>query len=115
MNISPPISRWWMRALAILSLLFLALGASWAADATGRVQVLRIPGASNVMKAQRGADGAIHVVFDAASGPQYVKSIDGGKTFSAPLEIVDAASRKPGLEFITWDLAVGPEGRVHVA
>lgn len=67
------------------------------------------------MKAERGPDGAIHVVFDAASGPRYVKSTDGGKTFSKPMDLVDAASRRPGLEFITWDLAVGADGRVHVA
>lgn len=104
-----------MRALAALATLFLASNVNHAAGGAERVQVVRIPGASNVMKAQRGADGAIHVVFDAADGPRYVKSTDGGKTFSAPLALVDAASRKPGLEFITWDMAVGADGRVHVA
>jgi len=112
MNMIPPVSRSWMRASAMLCSVFLALGVSHAAE---RVEVVKIPGASNVMKAQRGADGAIHVAFDAAGGPQYVKSTDGGKTFSAPLALVDQASRKPGLEFITWDLAVSTDGRVHVA
>jgi hypothetical protein len=28
---------------------------------------------------------------------------------------VDAAARKPGLKFSTWDLALGKDGRVHVA
>jgi hypothetical protein len=111
MNILPAFSRSWMRASAMLCSVFLALGVSRAE----RVEVVNIPGASNVMKAQRGSDGTIHVVFDATGGPQYVKSTDGGKTFSAPLALVDQASRKPGLEFITWDLAVGPDGRVHVA
>lgn len=102
-------------SLVCAGVLVLLTSPSEAANAEGRVVVTRVPGASNVMKAQHGADGAIHVIFDATSGPQYVKSTDGGKSFSAPLPLVDAASRKPGLEFITWDLAVGPDGRVHVA
>ena len=73
----------------MLCSVFLALGVSHAAE---RVEVVKIPGASNVMKAQRGVDGTIHVVFDAAGGPQYVKSTDGGKTFSAPLALVEPSS-----------------------
>jgi hypothetical protein len=68
-----------------------------------------------VFKAQSGADGTIHLLFDAADGPQYVKSEDGGLTFSAPIAIVDAAARKPGLKFSAADLAVARDGRVHVA
>ena len=44
-----------------------------------------------------------------------MRSTDGGKTFSEPLAVVDRQSQRPGLEFTVWDLAVGPEGRVHVA
>ncbi|HSI11311.1 MAG TPA: hypothetical protein VK961_04675 [Chthoniobacter sp.] len=114
MNIDHSFLRW-MRTLAALATLSITSVLSQAADSQERVQVVRIPGASNLMKAQVGADGAIHVVYDAAGGPWYVKSTDGGKTFSAPLVLVDPASRKPGLEFITWDLVVAADGGVHVA
>ena len=86
-----------------------------AADGADRVSTARIPGGLKAAKAQVGPEGAIHVVADSDSGPQYVVSRDGGKTFSAPIPIVDAAARKPGLKFIAWDLAVGRDARVHVA
>jgi hypothetical protein len=88
---------------------------SQAGEATGRVSTVRVPATSKIMKAQRGADGTIHLLFEAADGPKYVKSGDGGATFSAPLAVVDPASLKPGLKFSTWDLAAGKDGRVHVA
>ena len=59
-----------------------------------------------MFKAQSGADGTIHLLFDTANDPQYVKSRDGGLTFSAPIAVVDAAAQKPGLKFSAWDLAV---------
>jgi hypothetical protein len=94
---------------------FVAIVMNEPAIAESRVEVIRVPGASNVMKAETGPDGAIHLVYDANDGPQYVKSTDGGKSFSAPAALVDRASRKPGLQFITWDMAVDPTGGVHVA
>jgi len=44
-----------------------------------------------------------------------VKSSDSGVSFGAPMEIVDAASQKTGLKFQGEDLAIGRDGRVHVA
>jgi hypothetical protein len=98
--------------LALLLLLPLAMR---AAETSERVSVIQVPGASKVFKAQSGADGTIHLLFDSDDGPQYIKSQDSGVTFSAPIAVVDADSRKPGLKFSAWDLAVGPDGRVHVA
>ena len=69
----------------------------------------------SVIKAQAGADGMIHLLIDAEDGPVYVKSREGGATFSEPMAIVDAASQKRGLKFSGWDMAVGRDGRVHVA
>lgn len=86
-----------------------------AEDSALRVSTVRIPGTMKMIKAQRGADGAIHVVGESDAGPQYVMSRDGGVTFSAPLAMVDSAARKPGLKFTVWDLAVAHDGRVHVA
>lgn len=80
----------------------------------GRVSLIRVPGADEVVKAQLGADGAIHLLLSTAEGPHYAKSRDGGVTFSERVPVVEASSRKPGLEFYGADLAVSNEGRVHV-
>ena len=80
-----------------------------------RVRVIRAPGVAKVVKAQSGADGTIHLLFDADDGPYYASSTDGGATFSPRIAVVDAAARKPGLKFSGGDLAVGKDGRVHVA
>lgn len=67
------------------------------------------------MAAKTDAQGTIHLVYDTADGPHYVSSQDNGQTLSMPIPLVDRASKKPGLEFITWDMAVTAEGTVHVA
>jgi hypothetical protein len=54
-------------------------------------------------------------VFDTKNGPRYAASPDEGKTFSAPIAIVDATKQPAGLVFSTWDVAVSGDGRVHVA
>src|SRR6266567_371272 len=70
-----------------------------ASDVANRVSVIRVPGASNVIKAQSGADGTIHLLFDGEDGPFYARSQDDGRTFSASIAIVDASAKKPGLKF----------------
>jgi hypothetical protein len=96
-------------------LLLVAVPASPADETAGRVRSIQIPGVSKMFKAQRGPDGAIHLLFDADGGPRYVKSQDDGLTFSSPIHVVDAAAQKPGLKFSAWDFTVGTDGRVHVA
>ena len=86
-----------------------------ASEVSDRVKVVRNPVSGDVIKAQSDAKGAVHLLIDADDGPRYVNSQDGGATFSAPMPIVDAATRKPGLKFSGWDMAVGKDGRVHVA
>lgn len=83
--------------------------------AADRVSVIHVPGASKVIKAQRGTDGTIHLLFDGEDGPRYACSHDNGVTFGESIGIVDLAAQKPGLKFSGEDLAVGPDGRVHVA
>ncbi len=100
---------------ALLGLSFIAVVAGHAIERVNRVNVIRVPGDANVVKAQLGADGTLHLLLDAEDGPQYVKSTDAGVTFSAPMTIVDAASQKPGLKFQGEDLAVGKDGRVYAA
>ena len=69
------------RGLVALGLFFTFAVASFAAESAGRVSVARVPAGLQPRKAQPSADGAIHVLCDSDSGPQYVKSRDGGRTF----------------------------------
>ena len=89
--------------------------ASRAGDMANRVSAIHGEFPGQAMKAQLGAEGAIHLLVQTPDGPQYVTSRDGGVTFGRPIPVVDAAARKPGLEFHGEDLAVGKEGRVFVA
>lgn len=109
---TPPSPLLFRFTLVVLSALFLQ--AASAGDMPDRVRAIRVPGVAKVVKAQRGPDGAIHLLFDAAGGPQYAKS-EGGVNFGPPIAVLDRASEKPGLEFTGADLAVGKDGRVHVA
>ena len=98
----------------VMLALVVSLGCQ-ASDLAGRVRVVRVPISGSVIKAQMGAEGAIHLLIDSDEGPRYLTSQDSGATFSAPMPIVDAATQKPGLQFSGWDMAVGKGGRVHVA
>lgn len=109
-NISPS-----LLISACVSLLFVGAFPSHAEETTDRISSIQVPGVSKVFKAQSGVDGTIHLLFDAADGPQYVKSRDGGLTFSSPVAVVDKAAQKPGLKFSAWDFTVAKDGRVHVA
>lgn len=104
-----------LHGIRVVLLITVAAIASYAAEPSERASVVRVPGASKVFKAQADKNGAIHLIFDSDDGPQYIQSRDSGATFGAPITVVDAASQKPGLKFNAWDLAVGPDGRVHVA
>ena len=102
--------------LATLSLSLLVVFTGHTRElTTNRVRAIRVPVDGKALKAQVGADGTIHLLLDAPAGPLYVKSPDAGATFSEPMPVVDAASKKPGLKFHAEDLAVGKDGRVHVA
>lgn len=86
-----------------------------AAGHSGHVTTIEVPHGGKVVSAKTDAKGVIHLLYDSPHGPQYVRSTDNGKTLGHPLALVDQASRKPGLEFDAWDMAVAPDGRVHVA
>jgi hypothetical protein len=99
----------------LLTVFYSAVAIIHASEHTKRVTPIHIPNAKQVIKALAGADGTIHVLFDASDGPQYTKSIDSGATFSPAIGIVDSALQKHGLKFHAADMAVGKGGRVHVA
>src|SRR5437868_4890626 len=82
--------------------------------AATQVTPVAVPSGGKAIAAKTDSQGIIHLVFDSADGPQYANSKDNGKTISKPLPLVDKGSQKPGLEFITWDMAVSPDGAVHI-
>jgi len=98
-----------------ICLLLGAVATGHAGERTNRVTVIRVPTAGQAQKALVGSEDTIHLLLDLPDGPRYVKSEDEGRTFSEPIAIVDAASQKPGLTFQAADLAIGKDGRVHVA
>jgi len=102
------------RATRVLLLAAISVGLTESLSAAGKVTTVAGPAGGKAMAAKTDADGTIHLAFDTSAGPQYASSTDNGKTFSNPLPLVDRAAMKPGLEYITWDLAVTPEGAVHV-
>ena len=99
--------------LVALSVFIIEKREGFASERTDRVTTVRVSSAGQPMKAQLGSDGTIHVLLDAENGPVYVRSRDGGRTFSEAISTAD--SSKPGLKFQAADLAVGKVGRVHVA
>jgi hypothetical protein len=101
--------------LNLLAGLLIGASAHRAVAADLRVTTVPVPTGGKAMSAKTDAGGTIHLVFEVADGPQYAGSRDNGKTWSKPLPLVDRASRKQGLEFNVWDMAVSAEGTVHVA
>jgi hypothetical protein len=86
-----------------------------ADDPAGKVVAVAVPGGGKPVAARTGKDGAVHLLCDSPEGPKYLKSTDGGVTFSAAIPVVNGGSQAAGLEYSAWDMAVGKGGRVHVA
>ncbi len=86
-----------------------------ADDRANQVITMPTPEHGKPASAKIDSDGAIHLLYCTPDGPRYAKSTDGGKSFSRSIPVVDRASRKPGLQFDVWDMAIGQGGSVHVA
>jgi hypothetical protein len=94
-----------------------AVAASIAA-ATGTIQpisVVRVPQGGEPVGAELAPDGSINLVYNFGDIPYYVRSSDGGATFTPPLPVVNQDARKPGLKFDAWSIAVGKAGAIYVA
>jgi len=104
-----------VRPMLLIVLGFVSLPAASAAAEKSPIVPRSVPGHRQPVVARCGADGAIHLVCDSPDGPVYLKSTDNGQTFGEPISVVDRASRKPGLEFTAWDMAVSQAGHVHLA
>jgi hypothetical protein len=94
--------------------LFLAMASAAMAENADKVTILLVPDHGRAVAARTDADGTIHLLYNSADGPQYVKSTDNGKTFSTAIPVVDEKSRKPKLVFEGADMAVGKGNRVHI-
>jgi len=106
-----------------VALLFPALiGSQEAApteDAADVVNILRCPGGGVRPIVQRDGLGVYHLAYLAATAPEtdlyYVRSTDGGVTFSEPIRVnstpgsVDASDSAHGM-----NMAVGRDARVHL-
>jgi len=79
------------------------------------VTTVSVPGGGRPVAAKADTEGTIHLLFDSEDGPKYAKSSDRGLSFGRPISVVGEGSRKEGLEYSGWDMAVGKDGRVHVA
>lgn len=67
------------------------------------------------MQAAVGQDGSIHLLYDLGDIPYYVRSSGSSIRFGEPIPVVNQASRKPGLVFEGWSMALGRNGAVYVA
>lgn len=86
-----------------------------AAIAAERVHVAQTPGDGSVPDAEIDDKGTVHVAYVAGQDAFYAKSIDGGKTFGAPLRInSEPGSVHPANMFRGPDIALGKNGRLHV-
>lgn len=98
------------------AVLMLALFARPSLATDSEVAIVAVPDGGRAMSAKTDKQGMIHLVYDTDSGPHYIR-YDASKPgwVIDPVPLVDEKSRKPGLEFITWDMAVTSDGTVHVA
>ena len=78
---------------------------------------MKTPNRGEPAEARIDVNGTIHLLFDSNSDgiPYYMKSSDGGATFSAPIPVVEREARKPGLVFSSSAMAVGKGGAIYVA
>jgi hypothetical protein len=106
-------------AIGVLAVVTTGAGTSRAA-APPSVDVQRVPHGGIQPEVATGRDGVIHLVYftgtPAAGDLLYVSSADGGRTFSGPLRV----NSQPGSAIATGtirgaQIAVGSDGRVHVA
>src|SRR5690348_15606673 len=85
------------------------------ARAQAEVRVVAPPNEGAVPDAEVDRQGAVHLVYVSRGSVQYVRSEDGGRTFSAPLQVnSEPGTVPPPNMFRGPDVAVGREGIVHV-
>ena len=89
--------------------------AGTSADDMGNVTTVPVPEGGKPVIAKTDNDGTIHLLYDSEHGPKYARSANGGLTFGRPISVVVAAPPTKGLAYSACDMAIGNEGRIHVA
>ena len=102
---------------AVVLLALSAAVASASAPSAPLVVTMRTPNGGNAPQAATSPDGTVHVVyFKAAQGDRgdlfYVRSTDGGETFSQPLRVNSQMNTAMAARHAR--LALGRDGRAHV-
>ena len=103
-----------MRRVSWLIFVFSILwGYVWA-EPPERVQVVRAPNGGVVPDAEVDSEGRIHLAYVTGHDLYYVKSVDGGKTFSKPIRVNSEAGTVQSGKYRGPDLELGKDGQVHV-
>ena len=78
------------------------------------VQVIKVPHSGIAPDAEVDGEGNIHLVYMSDDDIYYVTSEDGGQRFSEPLRVNSDAGTAQAGAYRGPDVAVAPDGRVHV-
>ena len=89
--------------------------AATVAQTSPAVVIVPVPQGGEPIAAQTTPDGSIHLLYNSGDIPYYVKSADGGGSFTPPLPVVNREARKPGLIFEGSSMAVTSSGAIYVA
>ncbi len=100
--------------LGLITATLVGLSCTATVPRDGAVQVIAVPGGGRVPDAEIDATGTIHLVYLAGHNVYYVKSIDGGQTFSKPIRVNTEADFASGGRYRGPDLAIGKNGLIHV-
>ncbi|MBW7995095.1 MAG: hypothetical protein FVQ81_00705 [Candidatus Glassbacteria bacterium] len=82
--------------------------------AAGEVRVVQLPGSGIVPDAVVDNSGTVHVAYVDSTDLYYVKSTDGGSSFSAPVRVNSEPGTVLGGRYRGPDLDLGADGRLHV-
>jgi|SRR5579871_2950373 len=109
-----------MKSISTAALLILPVVLAAGGNQPAKVALLRVPGGGIQPQVRIDAGGTLHMVYykgDAGHGDiDYVRSRDGGMTFSAPLCVNSVAESAIAAGNIRGaSIAIGKNGRVHVA
>ncbi len=108
-----------MKQIQVIGAVIVLL-ASWAAAGTPKVKMVRVPDGGIQPQVAVDQEGTVHLLY--YKGPEgggdlfYAKSTDGGSSWSAPIRVNSQPRSAMSIGTIRGGhLAVGKNGRVHVA
>ena len=93
--------------LGLITATLVGLSCTATVPGDGAVQVIAVPGGGRVPDAEIDATDTIHLVYLAGQNVYYVKSIDGGPTFSKPIRVNTEIDFASGGKYRGPDLALG--------